>query len=311
MAPVRPPAGVVEEHRVEHVARRRVQAEADVRQAEDDLDLGELGRDPLDPVEGLEAEAAVVLVAGADGEGQRVDQQIVAGQAVRLGERDQAARDLDLALGGLGHAGLVDGQRDHRGAELLGQRQARRRRLLAVLEVDRVDHRLAAVQLERRLEHAELGRIEHERAVDRARAGRHLAHVGDLVAPDVGGADVERVRAFAHLGPADRHAGVPVRGRLALAKRLGAVGVAALADRQIRVLLAQRHRGIERGDLSLSRDRARLRPGRSPSSARRRSMRSSSAMCSGVVPQQPPTIRDPSSTTKRSSHAARSRAPSG
>ena len=91
-------AGVVEEHRVEHVARRRVQAEADVRQAEDDLDLGELGRDPLDPVEGLEAEAAVVLVAGADGEGQRVDQQVVAGQAVRLGERDQAARDLDLAL---------------------------------------------------------------------------------------------------------------------------------------------------------------------------------------------------------------------
>ena len=80
-------AGVVEEHRVEHVARRRVQAEADVRQAEDDLDLGELGGDPLDPVEGLEAEAAVVLVAGADGEGQRVDQQIVAGHAVRLGER--------------------------------------------------------------------------------------------------------------------------------------------------------------------------------------------------------------------------------
>ena len=65
-----------------------------------------------------------------------------------------------------------------------------------------------------------------------------------------------------HLGPADRDACVPVRGCLALAKRLGAVGIAALADRQVRVLLAQRHGGIERGDLSLSRDRAwfRLRP---------------------------------------------------
>jgi hypothetical protein len=181
---------------------------------------------------------------------------------VRLGERDQPPGDLDLALGGLGHARLVDGQRDHRGAELLREREALGGRLLAVLEVDRVDHGLAAVQLERRLEDPELGRIEHQRTVDRAaQAADDLMHVGDLVAADVGGADIQSVRALFRLGPPDRHAGIPVLGRLALAERLGAVGITTLADRQIGVLLAERHRGIERSDLRLPLDRAHLRPG--------------------------------------------------
>ena len=67
---------------------------------------------------------AIVLVAGGDGEGQRIDQQIRLRQAMLVaGEIDQPARDRQLVLGGLRHADLVDGQRDHRGTELLRQFQ--------------------------------------------------------------------------------------------------------------------------------------------------------------------------------------------
>ena len=116
--------GVVEEHGVQHGARRRVEAEADVGQAEHDLHVRELVADQLDALERPLAELAVVLVAGGDGEGQRVDQQVGLRQAVLVaGDADQPPGDVELGLRRLGHAGLVDGQRDHRGAELLGERQ--------------------------------------------------------------------------------------------------------------------------------------------------------------------------------------------
>ena len=44
---------MVEEHRVQHVARRRVEAEGDVGQAEDDLAFGQFLRQPLDRIEGV------------------------------------------------------------------------------------------------------------------------------------------------------------------------------------------------------------------------------------------------------------------
>ena len=49
-------------------------------------------RDPLDRLQGPQAELAVVLVAGADREGQRVEQQVRRRQAVLVaGEIDRAA----------------------------------------------------------------------------------------------------------------------------------------------------------------------------------------------------------------------------
>ena len=150
---------VVEKDRVQHLARRRVEAERDVREAEDDLAFGHRLGDPLDRVEGVEAELAVVLVAGADRKGQRVEQQVGRRQPVlAAGEIVEPVRDRELVLDLLGHAGLVDGQRDDRGAEAARQRQPLVGRLLAVLEIDRVDDRLAAIELERRFEHRELGR---------------------------------------------------------------------------------------------------------------------------------------------------------
>ena len=116
-----------------------------------------------------------------------------------------------LVLGRLRHADLVDGQRDHRGAELLRQLQAVGARLLAILEVDRVDDRLAAMQLQRRLDHRRFGAVDHQRRIHRrGEAADHLGHLGDLVAADERGADVERVGAFADLLAAHGDAAVPV-----------------------------------------------------------------------------------------------------
>src|SRR3546814_10481422 len=65
---------------------------------------------------------------------------------------------------------------------------------------------------------------------------------------DEGGADVDGVRALAGLLHAHGDAAVPVPALLQHAKALAAVGVAALADREVGVLLAQRDLAVERGE---------------------------------------------------------------
>src|SRR5205823_7844336 len=67
---------LVEIDAVQHLPRLRLQAEADVREPEQHAAVGEALRDQLDPVERLEAQAAVVLVAGGNGEGQWVEEDI-------------------------------------------------------------------------------------------------------------------------------------------------------------------------------------------------------------------------------------------
>src|SRR3546814_17943781 len=57
---------VVEEDRVQHVARGGVETEGDVGEAEQDLAVGQLARDGLDGIQSPQAAVAVILVAGAD-----------------------------------------------------------------------------------------------------------------------------------------------------------------------------------------------------------------------------------------------------
>ena len=140
--------GVVEKHRIQDLPRRRVQAEGDVRQAEDDLAFGHRPRDLLDRVQGIEAEPAVVLVAGADRKGQRVEQQIRGRQAVLVaGEIVKPAGDGELVLDVLRHARLVDRQCDDRRAKAAREPEPLVGGLLAILEIDRIDDGLAAIEL--------------------------------------------------------------------------------------------------------------------------------------------------------------------
>ena len=79
------------------------------------------------------------------------------------GDLADALGDLDLAVGRLGHADLVDRQRDQRGAVGLGQRDHPVGLVAAGLEVDRVDDRPAGDLLERRLDHLGLGGVDLDR----------------------------------------------------------------------------------------------------------------------------------------------------
>src|SRR3546814_7226133 len=81
-----------------------------------------------------------------------------------------------------------------------------------------------------------------------AHAAHHHGHLGDRGAADEGGADVDGVRALAGLLHAHGDAAVPVPALLQHAKALAAVGVAALADREVGGLLAQSDLAVERGE---------------------------------------------------------------
>ena len=158
--------------------------------------------------------------------------------------------DRELGGGVLGHPLLVDRQGDQGGAVLPGEAGDRVELALAVLEVDRVDDRPAADQLERGLEHVDLGGVDHDR--DRHRldqAGEHLGHVADLVAADVGDADVEDVRPLGDLPLRELDDPVPVLLEQELAEQHRAVGVGPLADEERACVLAYRAGGVEAGEV--------------------------------------------------------------
>src|SRR5262245_27374701 len=187
-----------EVHRVQDLPRVRVEAEADVRQAEDGADAGDVLLDELDAAQRLHAGVARRLVARPDREGQRVEDQVAGAQAVAVHDDVvDAPGDRELALRGLGHALLVDRQRDEHRAVAARQLAQPVGLLLAVLEVDRVDDRAAGHDLERLLDDVELRAVDHHRRRDLLhQRAQQAGHVCDLVTADVGRADVEHVRAL-------------------------------------------------------------------------------------------------------------------
>ena len=109
--------------------------------------------DPADAFERLEAEAAVVLVAGADGEGQRIEEQV----ARRRGRTCSTARSwMRRAMASLRSAVLamaslvfVDGAGRRRPRRTCGTGAARRRSVSSPSSrLTRVDDALAAGELE-------------------------------------------------------------------------------------------------------------------------------------------------------------------
>ena len=230
-----------------------------------------------------------LLVAGGEREREAVEDQ-------RSGSRPCSSQhssrdplgDLELALGGLGHPDLVDRQRDQGGAVRLGERDDAVELVAAGLEVDRVDDRAAGDLLERGLDHLGLGRVD----LDRRRLGQRdplddLAHLLVLVlALGQRDAQVEHVGAAGHLVLGDLQQPVVVVGQQQLLGLARALGVDALADERRARVLDQRRGGDHRAQVHGPALRARLgRAALDPLGDR--------AMCSGVVPQQPPTIDTP------------------
>ncbi len=211
----------------------------------------QLRLDAADGFDGLHRVAAEVVVAGGERERQRVEDQVARFEAVAL-DRDvvDALRDTHLPFRGAGLALLVDGEADDRGAVLACEAEHAVHPLalfFALFEVGRVEERLAAVVLQAGFEHERFGRVEHER--QRGLGGetaRDLVHVERAVAPDVVDAHVEHVRAFLHLFARHLDAAVVVGLEHRVAELAGAVRVRALADREVRELLFERHVRIDR-----------------------------------------------------------------
>ena len=224
-------------------ARRR-DAEADVRDAERRLDAGELRLDAADALDRLDGGRLPLVVAGRQRERQHVEDQRLALEAVRLAQLGDPLGDLDLALGRLRHADLVDRQRDQRGAVRDGERDDDVDLAGAGLEVDRVDDRAARDLLERELDHVRLGRVDLQRRRLRQRdALGDLPHllvlVGALGQRD---AEVEHVRAALDLVLGDLHEAVVVVGQQQLLGLARALRVDALADERRRRVLDERRR---------------------------------------------------------------------
>ena len=161
-------------------------------------------------------------------------------------------------------------------------------RVLALLERDRVHHRLALHAFEAGLDHREFRGIDHHRHArdvglgrDQIEERRHrllgieqaLVHV-----------DVDDLRAVLDLIARDGERGGVVAGgdELAKARRAGDVG--ALADIDERDFRRQR----ERFEAGQPQPRRHARESAAASCPRRRA--AMARMWSGVVPQQPPTM---------------------
>ncbi len=235
---------------------------------------GQLALDEADAFDRLDGRVDVLRVAGRQREREVVEDQRAVGDAVLVDDDvADALGDLQLALRGLRHPRLVDRQRDDRRARFFHQRHHRVDLHAAVLEVDRVDHRAARVDLQRGFDHLGFGGVDDQRRFDRLREAlddrRHLhVFVGAL---GERGADVEQVRAAFDLAARDERDLVVVVGEQQPFDLARALAVDALADQQDGAVLLERdggHRG--RGELQrlgrgharrVARRRERVEPG--------------------------------------------------
>lgn len=192
---------VMEEHRVHHLARQRREAERAVAQSEHGTGPRHQALDLSYRVQRVDPAVAQFLLAGAEREGEGVEDQVLFTQAMDVDRViSDAPADRDLSLERHRLSLLVDRQGDDRGAEPFRQPEDRIRLLGPILEVDGVDDGAAAAELQGGLQHRDLRRIDAERerhlCVEPA---DHFDHVARLVAADVRHADIEDMSSLLHL----------------------------------------------------------------------------------------------------------------
>ena len=147
---------VIEEHRMHRLAHPLIAAEGEgeIGDAARDVHVRQLGLDAARGLDIGEAVIAVLLDAGGDGEDVGIEDDVFRREADLLGqELVGALADLEFARRGLGLALLVEGHHHHGGAvaaDLLGVVE---KGPLALLQADRVHHRLALHAFQPGLDH--------------------------------------------------------------------------------------------------------------------------------------------------------------
>ena len=168
-----------------------------------------------------------------------------------------APGNLQLALGGFGHALLVDGQGDDGGVVLAGKGEDFIRFGAPGFQVGGVDQAATGGGLQGKFHHLGLGAVDdeghaHGRSQGFDQAAHQLAFVGTL---GEGGAQIQSVGAGFNLGAGDLQRAFEVFGQDHLFKLSAALGVEALTDEEGRGFL---NHGLGRG----GRGQARLARGR-------------------------------------------------
>ena len=120
--------------------------------------------------DGFERAADVVLVAGAAGKNQRVEDNIFDGNSESFAKQAVGALgDFQFALASecLGLNGVfVDASDDYRGAVGAGERADAFEFFFAIFEIDGIDDAFALAIGERELDGARIGGIDHDRGFD-------------------------------------------------------------------------------------------------------------------------------------------------
>ena len=228
---------VVEEDGVDRLAHARVPAEgeAQVREAARDERPGARLVQQPDRLDERDRVGVVLAHARPDGQDARVEDQIGRGHADDVDRQPVGAcQDLDLALDGVGLSLLVERHQHDRRAVPADAPRVLDEALLAVLQAQAVDDRLALDALEAGLDHLELARVDHDRdpahrglGGDQVEEPPHL--LGRLEQPVVH-VHVDRLRAALDLLACDRHHRVAVAGADEPREGRRAGHVRALAD---------------------------------------------------------------------------------
>ena len=230
----------------------------------------------------------VLLDPGRHREDVWVEDDVVGREAgLRRDEVVRAAENLDLALDGVRLPALVEGHDHDRGAEPANRPRLLEERLLALLQRDRVDDTLALQAAKAGLERGEARAVDHDRQPgslglggEEIEEGRHRLLGVEQVGVHV---HVEQIRPAAHLleRDVDRTLEVVRLDQPAKARRPGHVRPLAHDDEPG---VGADHERIEAGEAGPACRASGIRRGGSPSTAR-----AIACVCSGVVPQQPPT----------------------
>src|ERR1700733_10703028 len=174
--------GVVEKHRVHGFAHRIVAAKRKrhVAHAAAHVYRGHALPDRGGGFDEIEAVAIVLLDAGRHREDIRVEDDVFGRESDAFRqERVGTLADRHFSIDGVGLAPLVEVHHDHGGAVAHAEARVREKRLLALLQADRIDDGLALHALEARLDHRPFGGIDHDRHARDIRFARdHIQELG-------------------------------------------------------------------------------------------------------------------------------------
>ncbi len=164
---------VVEKDRVQDLATRHGQAEADIGDSQDALGQWQLGLEPANALDRASRRADVVFIPCTAGKDQGVEPNVFRRKAHLLGEDSIATTSyLCLTLDAHRHAGFIDHTDDQGGPVPLSQGHHPLETRATLFQVDGIEHRFALTPCQSPLHDLRIGGVDHQRELD---------HTGDLL----------------------------------------------------------------------------------------------------------------------------------